>query len=218
MLVLVTVVAFVSLGLWQLNRLEEKRTFNASVADGLAAEPIGYQEAVASDITYRRLLVSGEYDVEFEALVLRARKGESGYHVLTPFIVDDGPAILVDRGWIPITYEEAPVFDAPPVPGIQTIDGLLWPAQQGSGVPDEFRDVVRRIDPEIQGAFTPYPLLDRYLVLDGSDDRGDGLPVAAPPPALPEGPHLGYAVQWFLFTGVVIVGYPLLLRRTLRRD
>ena len=54
-------------------------------------------------------------------------------------------------------------------------------------------------------------------VLDGTDDPADGLPIAAPPPALPEGPHLGYAVQWFLFAGVVVVGYPLLLRRVTRR-
>jgi surfeit locus 1 family protein len=216
LLALTAVVAFVSLGFWQLRRLDEKQTFNASVEAGLAA-PIAPISELPDGATYRRVRVEGTYDASFEALVLRARDGVSGYHVLTPLILSDGAAILVDRGWVPIQYEKPrdPAFGAPP--GAVSVTGMLWPDQEGSGIPDEFPDVVRRIDPEIQSAFTPYALRPEYLVLSLQEPDQGGLPIAVEPPTLPEGPHLGYAVQWFAFAGVVVVGYPVLLRRTALR-
>lgn len=210
------VVVFVSLGFWQLRRLEEKRSFNASVEAGLAA-PIAPIGELPDGATYRRVRAEGTYDPAFEALVLRARRGVSGYHVLTPLVLEDGEAVLVDRGWVPIQYESPrdPGFAAPL--GTVSMIGMLWPAQEGSGVPGEFPDVVRRIDPEVQAAFTPYPLRPEYLVLATQEPDEGGLPIAVEPPTLPEGPHLGYAVQWFLFAAVVVVGYPILLRKSVGR-
>jgi cytochrome oxidase assembly protein ShyY1 len=88
----------------------------------------------------------------------------------------------------------------------------MWPAESGSWMPSslESGQVVRRIDPEIIRAFVEYDLRGGYLI--------ESLLREAEPPSVPSGPHLSYAVQWFLFTGVVLVGYPLLLRRALRRD
>lgn len=213
LLAVTAVVAFVSLGFWQLRRLDEKRTFNDSVEVGLAA-PIAPIGELPEGATYRRVRAEGTYDAAFETLVLRARDGVSGYHVLTPLVLTDGTAVLVDRGWVPIQYEEPgdPAFEAPL--GTVSVTGMLWPDQEGSGVPEEYPRVVRRIDPEIQAAFAPYPLRPEYLVLSLQEPGQGGLPMTAAPPTLPEGPHLGYAVQWFLFAGVVVVGYPILLRRT----
>ncbi len=216
LLAVIGIATFVSLGFWQLDRLEEKRTFNDSLEAGLAAPvtPIG---ELPEGATYRRVSAEGTYDPEFEALVLRARDGVSGYHVLTPLVLEDGSAVLVDRGWVPIQYDRPrdPWFAAPL--GTISVTGMLWPDQEGSGVPDEFPDVVRRIDPEIQAAFAPYALRPEYLVLSTQDPGQGGLPIVVEPPTLAEGPHLGYAVQWFVFVGVVVVGYPILLRRTALR-
>jgi surfeit locus 1 family protein len=213
LLAITAVAAFVSLGFWQLRRLDEKRTFNASVEAGLAA-PVATITELPDGATYLRVYAEGTYDPEFEALVLRARDGVSGYHVLTPLILEDGTAVLVDRGWVPIQYDAPrdPAFGAPL--GAVSVTGMLWPDQEGSGAPDEFPNVVRRIDPEIHAAFAPYALRPEYLVLSVQDPDQGGLPIVVEPPTLPEGPHLGYAVQWFAFAGVVVVGYPILLRRT----
>ena len=95
------------------------------------------------------------------------------------------------------------------------VEGALWPAEEGSSIPGERPAVVRRIDPEIQGAFAPYPMRTDYLILEGA---ADGPPIPADRPTIGLGPHLGYAGQWFLFAVIVVVGYPLLLRRTVTRS
>jgi cytochrome oxidase assembly protein ShyY1 len=47
------------------------------------------------------------------------------------------------------------------------------------------------------------------------DLAGDALtPVPLPP--LDDGPHLSYAIQWFIFSTIALVGYPLILRRHAR--
>ena len=75
---------------------------------------------------------------------------------------------------------------------------------------------MRRIDPEIQAAFADYEFLGEYMLLTGFDHEAQDLPILPEPPEVSLGPHLGYAVQWFLFAAVVLTGYPLLLRRTIR--
>lgn len=209
LLVIVTVVAFVNLGFWQLRRLDEKQSLRDAVAEGQALAPVPIDEAPAG--SYRRVTATGTFDGTLQTTVLRSQDGVSGYHVLTPFVLTDGRAVVVDRGWIPLDAE-------PPAPfaRVTTIEGTLWPAEEGSGVPEALTPAVRRIDPEIQRAFADYPFLDEYLLLTGHRYEAQDLPVLPPDPAVSLGPHLGYAVQWFLFAGVVLVGYPLLLLRTVR--
>ena len=123
--------------------------------------------------------------------------------------LDDGTAVLVDRGWIPLD-------DPVPIPP-QTMggEGVLWPAESGS-VPSEFPEFTSRVDPAIVAAFAPYDVRDEYLILTFQEPDFD--PRIRPPEVgeVSLGPHLGYAGQWFLFVAVVVVGYPLLLRRSAR--
>ena len=92
--------------------------------------------------------------------------------------------------------------------------GILWPAEEGDGDLEVHSSVVRRIDPEIIDLVVDADLVDPYLVLEAPVPPQ--LPIPAGTPELSEGTHLSYAVQWFLFTAVVVVGYPILLRRTIR--
>lgn len=209
LLALVTVVAFVNLGLWQLRRLEEKQDLRTAVAEAQALPPIPIEQAPAG--SYRRVSATGAFDPILQTKVLRSQDGVSGYHVLTPFRFADGVAVLVDRGWIPLDADPPPPFAR-----LTAIEGTLWPAEEGSGVPDTLTPAVRRIDPEIQRAFADYAFLDEYLLLTAHRYEASDLPVLPPPPEVSLGPHLGYAVQWFLFTAIVVLGYPLLLRRTVR--
>lgn len=210
------IVAFVLSGFWQLDRLEGKRDFNASVEAAVSQEAVPITGI--GDEAYRRVTATGSYDPGAETLVLRSRETVSGHHVLTPMTLADGRVLLVDRGWVPITFD-APGADrfAPP-PGEVAVEGVLWPPEEGSGGPDRQPEVVRRIDPEIQEAFLGIDLMPQYLVLLDQDPPQGEYPIAEAPPRLSEGPHLGYAVQWFLFAGVVLVGYPILLWRTATRD
>jgi cytochrome oxidase assembly protein ShyY1 len=207
-------VAFVLLGFWQLRRLDEKRTFNHAVATALAADPVDIADAPTSG--YVRVTATGTYDPSVETLTLRSYDGTSGYHVLTPLVLADGSGVLVDRGWVPISFDTPPVGPPASAPtGQVTITGILWPAEHQE-VPDALPGTIRAIDPEVVAAFTPYPMRSAYLVLQSADPPPADIPVPPPAPELSDGPHLGYAVQWFLFAGVLIVGYPILLRRVAR--
>lgn len=204
------IIGFVSLGFWQLDRHAEKSELRDAVAEGRELPPVALDEAAEG--SFRRVVAVGNYDGGLQTRVLRSRGGVSGFHVLTPLVTDDGVAVLVDRGWIPL---DTP---APPPPqGMVKASGALWPAEEGSSVPDSLPEVVRRIDPEILQEFAAYPLRSDYLILE-TDPVPEPYPIPADPPGVGLGPHLGYAGQWFLFAVVVLFGYPLLLRGALRRE
>jgi cytochrome oxidase assembly protein ShyY1 len=226
---LAAVVAFVSLGFWQLRRLDERLTRNATVSERLDAEPAPLAdlfgefgedgEALAS----RRAVATGTYLVDEEVrLSTRSYRGQPGHHLLTPLLLDDGRALLVDRGWVPLPFDDPPVAEATPPGGTVTVTGVLEPAQEPSmfgvrvpegetpylGVPD-----LGRLQQQVDAELVPV-----WVQLQAQDPPNAGdLPVPAELPRLDEGPHRSYAGQWFLFAVVVAVGYPVLLRRQLRR-
>jgi cytochrome oxidase assembly protein ShyY1 len=216
--VAVTVVAFIIFGFWQLRRHDEKRDFKAAVEEAAALPPIPLAEITGDEGLYRRVVATGEYDTGVEVLVLRSREGFSGYHILTPLRLTDRRVVLVDRGWVPPEHDRPPVAPARPIEGVLEVTGYLWPSEEAA-LPDTLPAVVARIDTSVVDAFTPYQIIEPYLLLESQDPGAPGdLPVPVDPPDPSLGPHLGYAGQWFLFTLVVLVGYPILLVRTGRGE
>ena len=231
LLVLGLVILMVNLGFWQLRRLDEKRDFNALVTERTEAEPAPVEEVLAADATgaeaehvlYRRVTASGRYLPDEEVLVRnRTFHGKSGAWVLTPLELDDGTAVVVNRGWVPVQegLTMQPEWGAPTGP--VTVDGLLFPTQTrgrfGSTDPDEGRleslaraDLGRIQDQVDQDLFPAYV----QLTAQQPDQAGD-YPAPLEELELDEGPHLNYAGQWFIFSTVALVGYPLLLRRVAR--
>lgn len=219
-------VLFVSLGLWQLDRHEQRAAHNALVSERMNAAPVDLGEASDADgdeLAYRRGVVSGRYLPDEEVLLTpRSWQGRSGHHVLTPLLTDDGQALLVARGWVPFEQDAAPVDAAAPPPEQVRVTGVVFPDEP----PERFaptipehgeltrvsRVDVERLQRQIGPSLRPY-----YLQLDEQSPAGGGeLPLAAEPIELDSGNHLSYAVQWFLFTVVGLVGYPALIRRTAR--
>lgn len=225
---LVGIVVFVSLSFWQFDRLDERRELNALVTARLEASPAPVLELIAehesSDaLAFRRATAVGEYLPAGEVLyLLVSRNGQSGHTLLTPLRLEGSDEVLmVERGWVPADAEGPPVPDAEPPVGSVTVTGALL------DIADRTRDAgsvdanTRRIttfDRAALGAFVGAEVLPTILRLEASDPAGGPSPALMPGPVLSEGPHLGYAVQWLLFAGVVLVGYPILLWRTsLRR-
>jgi surfeit locus 1 family protein len=205
---LLVAVLFANLGLWQLRRLDEKRDRNALVEARMDAPVVAVDETTEA---YRRVLAEGTYDARGEVLV-RARSlgGVPGRWVLTPLVLDGGRAVVVNRGFVP---NDA---DVPPPPaGVQRVEGILLETEERQGIgprdPAEgtLTELARADIGRIQQQYD-LELLPRYLQRLG---EGRELPIAVPAPDLDEGPHLSYAVQWFLFAAVGLVGWPLLLRR-----
>lgn len=227
---LTAVVAFVLLGLWQLRRLEERRAGNALISARLDQAPVPLADVLAetggdpSALAYRPVTVTGTYLVEEEVrLSTRQYQGRPGHHLLTPLRYDDGRAIVVDRGWVPLELDDPPVAQAAPGPdGAEvTVSGFLVEGQATGGfgvdVPDgetvylgvpDLDRLQQQVDAELAPA---------YVQLTAQDPAPpQAIPFPAEPPVLAEGNHLSYAGQWFLFAAVVAVGYPILLRRAIR--
>jgi surfeit locus 1 family protein len=222
----------VRLGIWQLDRLEQRRTFNAHVEAMRTAKPLNLTGKPVEDLTkmeYRAVTLSGRYDFENQ-LALRNQYYDSqyGYHLVTPLLLDDGTAVLVDRGWIPAEGNDSPAawgrYDQP---GRVTLQGQIRLGQTKpsfGSVPEptlapgqtklEFWNILNleRIDQQL-----PYPLLDVYV--QPAVDPADATPPIPfqPELELSEGPHLGYAVQWFSFAGILVLGYPFYLRKQLSK-
>jgi surfeit locus 1 family protein len=228
-LVLVAVVTMVALGFWQLRRLHSVREDNARVRARLAqpVEPLQFvlgPGASPSSVTYRRVSVTGRYDRVSEILLRnRSLNGEPGSHELTPLRMADGRGVVVDRGWIPVDLTAEQEEQTRPVLEPVTVVGVLFPSERKSvfvpSIPPEGRvTTIPRVDVARIGKQLEYPVVPLYLRLERQTPPQAGeLPVPPGQPDLSEGPHLSYAIQWFLFATVATGTYVALMRRERRR-
>lgn len=229
--VLVMVAGMVVAGFWQLDRLDQKKDRNAKVAER-TSEPVvdvasllgpGDDDA-AADLEFRSVEAAGTYLVDQEVLVRsRSRDGAPGSWVLTPLQLADGDAVIVNRGWIPNSgqLEDVPAAYAAP-DGEVTVTGIvrrsetrgsLGPRDPAEGTLTNLaRADIGRIDQQVAE-----PLLPIYVQrVTQAPEQADEFPAPVPVPALDEGPHLSYAIQWALFSVGTIIAYVLILRRRAR--
>jgi cytochrome oxidase assembly protein ShyY1 len=216
-LLVVTVVTFVNLGLWQLQRLDARRDHNALVTERLAAPPVPLDELLAtagrelSALEYRRVTVDGRYRADGQVLTApRSRDGRPGPQVLTVLQRDGGAALLIDRGWIPFDRDAS--APAPPAGDVR-IDGIVRGPEPG-GIGDG--DQVARIVPSQIAGRVGQDLPDFYVELWDQQPATAGAPLPGAAPELSEGSHQSYALQWFTFALIALVGYPALVWRTAR--
>ncbi|MBW3657506.1 MAG: SURF1 family protein, partial [Actinobacteria bacterium] len=228
-LIVVLAVVFVSLGRWQLERLDEVRAENRLVAARTELPPIDLDELEgpvdAEELEYRRVVTTGVYTSDEEVLQRsRAYRGQNGFHVLTPLVTADGEAVLVRRGWVPYELDTPPVPEAAPPAGEVQVTGFLQRSDEqrdlGPTDPTEGElDVVFRADvPRLDRQVAP-ELFPMVLALDEQEPPQSGrLPVPAALPDLDEGNHLSYALQWFSFAAIAVIGYAAVLWRRSREE
>jgi surfeit locus 1 family protein len=221
------IVLFLRLGFWQLDRRVERVTSNADVAARLEQPPIDAisQLADTTGLTYRIAVARGRFDnARYIVLPGRSNRGMPGVHLLVPLLLEGrSDALLVNRGWIP--SPDASTINASDFDVADTVDvsGLVLPfpgaeqslAQRGSAEnpPGRFRHVWYSIDEAALRAQFPYPLLNALLQDRGPAVAGARYPLKLEPPALDEGPHLGYALQWFAFAAIGVIGWFALMLR-----
>ncbi len=236
-LVLGLVGSMIWLGFWQLRRLDEKQTHKAlvearqeqPVADVEEVVPVDadVDDANVTAVLYRSVRAAGTYEAA-DTVVVENRTHEAvpGAWVLTPLRLDDGRAVVVNRGFIRYDRQGDIVAPAPPA-GRVTIEGLVFPSQNkgrfGPTDPKTGRlDVLARADLTRLQAQVASDLLPAYVQLVKSDPSEAAPAPGAPalvgfgPPSLDVGSHLSYAMQWFIFTTIAGGGYALLLRRVAR--
>jgi cytochrome oxidase assembly protein ShyY1 len=218
-LVLALMVTMVNLGFWQLRRLDERRTANHEIMNRTAAPLTTIDELPADPnaAQWRQVTVTGVWEPTGQVLIRnRSLDGQPGLHVVTPLSDRAGHAVLVNRGFIPLADEANPPA---PTPGSVTIAGRVRVTQQrGSLGPRDpatgtlttlNRVDVARIQQQSADTLAPF-----YLELVTENPLPTKGPLPLPLPALDEGPHLSYAIQWFIFTVCAAAGWVLVVRKS----
>lgn len=216
-------------GLWQLSRMGERKDQNALIEARSLEQPVDVATVssvndpfdVGADLEFLRVFATGTFDRAGEVLVRnRPLDGAPGRWALTPLVLEDGSAILVNRGWLPNSYEpDAERAAVDPPAGTVTVHGFVRPTEVATGLqvalPESgvltsvARPNIARLDQQLD-----YSLLPIFIQADRVEPASDArlpAPVALPP--LDGGPHFSYAMQWFIFATIAAVGYPLILRR-----
>ena len=219
----------IRLGVWQFDRLDQRRVFNAQVNSMRAAEILDLNKNLPADISsmeWRAVTVTGEYDFENQVVLRNQYLGDQyGYHLITPLLFSE-TAVLVDRGWIPADGNAIPESSAwrkYDEPGLITVTGQIRLGQAKpvfGGVADvEFSPAQPRLDAWNNLNVTriseqsPYPILSVYI--QPNVNQNDSAPPIPSQPVvdLTEGSHFGYALQWFTFAVILFAGYPYFLRK-----
>ncbi|NYI03318.1 SURF1 family cytochrome oxidase biogenesis protein [Allostreptomyces psammosilenae] len=222
--------SFIQLGIWQYHRHEQRVARNELLSANLEATPLPVAELagdgeVADGERWRSVTATGRYDREHE-VVARHRTdadGDVGFYVITPLVLSDGSAVLVNRGWVDSPADPTAHPEVPAAPeGEVTVTGRLRQSetQANSGIRDRSglpERQVMRINSDELGADLPYPLLTGYVEAVSTDPE----PAESPAPVEePDhtgiGSHFAYAIQWWMFAAGVPIGWFVLIRREAR--
>ncbi|MDZ7751696.1 MAG: SURF1 family protein [Gammaproteobacteria bacterium] len=228
-LVLAMVASFTALGLWQLERAEEKQRLLDTFAERAAADAVslGALSGEPSQAAHRRVEVSGTFWKERQILRdNRIHDGRAGYHVITPFFPADVNAVLlINRGWIPWGQrrEELPRFDTPA--GQLRLSGTLRLPPEDTMVlgPEEphggtWPRIVQTVDlAELTGALGR-DLLPYVLLLDPEAPAGFVRQWSPLYGGIGPEKHRAYALQWFTFATLMLVLSIAAARRGARED
>lgn len=224
LLVIAGLALFVSLGQWQLGRAEYKQALQDAYERGQQTTFTLTRDNAETMARYQRVRARGRYVDERQILLdnMPSTLGRPGYRVLTPFQLEDGAWILVDRGWIPLGDRRTDLPQLRVAGNVRDVTGQL----------DELPRPGLRLGDDDAQATTTWPRvlnfpetetieralgvsIGRYILrLDEAEPDGferEWHPLARFGPER----HIGYAVQWFTFAFVAIVLY---LTLSLRRE
>jgi cytochrome oxidase assembly protein ShyY1 len=223
-------ILFLFLGLWQLERLDERQTRNAAIIArsdepvrplvGLIADHDGNEER----LPHRRTTVVGTYRADEEFLSIGRVYGDVvGTLVVTPLDLEDGSVLMVVRGIAPSGIAGPPAIGYEVPRGPVTLEGLIGegeaPLRIGEADPPSGTiESISRIDLAYIDAWIEGDVLPFTLLLDTQSPLSAAEPTRIPPEELSDGSHLGYAIQWFAFAVIAVVGVVALLRRAARNE
>lgn len=228
-LVLAAAGVCVRLGIWQLDRLRQRRASNAQVYAVRAMSPLMLPAQAGTsglqNMQYRPVTATGLYDFQHQVGIRNQyNNGQYGYRLITPLVMAGGEAILVDRGWIPADGNDVPAdWHKYDLPGTATVNGIILLSQTdtffGAATDPTLTPGQKGLDfwifVNVQriGQQLPYPVLPVYMQ-QNPDSNITNPPIPMQDPIdLSEGPHESYAIQWFSFATIMLVGYPFYVRR-----
>lgn len=198
--------AFTFLAPWQLGKNERLEQRNEHIVEAFEHDPVpvegklGADGSLDPDNEWSRVRATGHFVPEGEVLLrLRPVDRAPAFQVLTPFALESGETIVVNRGWVPaVDSTKVPDFDAAPA-GEVTIQGMLL-ADEGvhPTAPnlDQGHQMVYSISPHQIGELTGVDVVSPYIQLTSDSPA---VLTAIPLPQLETGNHLSYGLQWIAF-------------------
>ncbi|MFE9426050.1 SURF1 family protein [Kitasatospora sp. NPDC006697] len=234
LIALLLIPACIRLGFWQLHRHEARVARNNLIGASLKAAPVPFDSLsprpgfhVPGDLTWRTVTATGEYDTAHEFVVRQrtaADGGTIGYFVITPLKLADGHGeVLVNRGWVDSGSDATQYPPVPAAPrGTITATGRMRADETSAssgirdrgGLPDRQFMLINTAE---QAKATGATLLGGYLELASTDPAPADQPQLIPAPDHSDiGPHMAYAIQWWLFAAMVPVGLWIMIRREAR--
>ncbi len=208
------------LGFWQLARLSERKTFNKELSARATTAPVPLNRLPSDTAAahFRRVIVSGTYDFQHELYVTnRSRNGSPGVQVVTPLrVAGSDTAVLVTRGWVyapdGMTIERKRWIEPDTLSGDAFV--VYFVHQDGIAKLAGRDRSYRWLDDRALSQDFPYPIASYHLILiSGGAKAGPNVPPRLDVPPLDEGPHQSYAIQWFSFATISIIGMFLFVRR-----
>ena len=202
---LIGLIILLSLGFWQVQRLQWKEALLARLAANAAAAPISLaaaagEAAQGKDMEFVRVRFPARFQHDAWKKMISSYEGGEGWTIITPVVTPDGWAVMVDRGRVP--GQLLGQFDRPE--GEVTLEGVIRTHQAGPGAFDPANDpkanlwywwdvaAMLNASPLPEGV-KPFP----YVVqLVPAGDAG-GFPRPEQPKANLANNHLGYAITWF---------------------
>jgi surfeit locus 1 family protein len=217
------VAILVGLGVWQLDRaVQKKRLLSEFTAHSRELSIRVTAQPLDPDRAYFPAHARGEFDSAGQFLLdNRTHKGQPGFHVLTPFRINDSNVhILVDRGWIPLTGTRETLPQPQTPDGMREIRGQLAVPTPGFTLEREAPpfDAPLRQNLDLAGLanLAPYPL-QPYVLRLGPDEFGGFVREWPAPASLSVSRHQAYAIQWFVMAVVFIGVFVALARRERRK-
>jgi surfeit locus 1 family protein len=212
LIVCFTVVAlvFARLGVWQLDRLRDRRAANLVALEARSAPRVRLDGAtpITPELDGREVSATGRYDHEHD-VVLRGKvyRGSPGVEVVTPLVLEGGrTAVLVNRGFLPTPDAVTVQTDSVREFGRVRVNGTALPITSGGGAPLERagHTTYARLDLDALAARLPYRIAPVYI-RQSPDTALPRFPRRLEPVPADDGPHLSYAIQWFAFAAMALI-------------
>jgi surfeit locus 1 family protein len=233
LIVLAGIAVAIRLGFWQLDRNAQRQALISHIQamQALPVLDLNLRPIPANlvDMEYRQVSVSGVYDFDHQVVLrnqVRARMSgtDPGVALVTPLILTDGQAVLVERGWIPLEYNTPASWRKFDEPGTVDLTGIIRLSMEKGELGSALLDPTlspgeTRLDfwnfinlTRLQEQF-PYRLLSVYIQ-QAPGSNLDSLPFRLmEKPDLDPGDHIGFALQWFFYAALLFFGYPVWLTK-----
>jgi cytochrome oxidase assembly protein ShyY1 len=223
----------VGLGFWQLDRYHTRTDINNRIDNATATPPTALANKLAppsparpgfvgpapsADVLWAMVIATGRYDTSHEILARsRSVDSEVGFEILTPLVMNDGTAVLVDRGWLAPSEQgaaEAPKIPAAPT-GDVTVVGRIHAPESRADNAEPYANAlsVRHIAPQSLAPSIPLPLYGAYVTLETQTPAADPAFVPIPPDHQDAAMNAGYVAQWWMFALITLFGFGYLAYR-----